>query len=141
MCQELENHMMRLLSSKYPIDVTLIDDNARIPAQQKSRRRRSAPDEGAINKQERRWKSIMTQIGDARDDPPCPLSAPKRPMEDICLSLPKRSLDESVSHKLGDSRWSQIFSLRANALPPLSPRSLERLSIPLLLEHDADFET
>jgi hypothetical protein len=114
MCQ-LENHMMRLLSSKYQIDVTLVDDNARIPAQQKSRRRRLAPD-GATNKQERRWKSIMTQIGDTKD-PSC-LSAPKRrPAEDTFLSLPKRSSDESsVSHKLGD-RWSQMSSLRANALP------------------------
>jgi hypothetical protein len=89
-CQ-LENHTMRLLSPKLQIDVTLVDDNARIPAQQRSPRGRSAP-EGAINKQERRWKSIMTQIGDTKDL--SPLSPPKRPTEDTFLSLPKRSSDE-----------------------------------------------
>jgi hypothetical protein len=138
----LNNHMMTLLSDK--IDVTLVDDNARIPVQQlKSRRRRSAF-EGAI-KQERRWKSIH-RIGDTKDPCPSPpqrrsdtksmhprigdtkdpcLSppAPKR-RSDTSLSLPKRSSDESaaVSHKLGDKR-SQMSYMKANVLP-LALRSL-----------------
>lgn len=119
MC-ELGNHMTRLLS-KYQIDVTLVDDNARIPAQQKSRRSRSA--QGAI-KQERRWKS-MTQIGDTTTkDPSCLSAVPtKRTTTDTFLSLPKRSSDEyEVSHKLGDRRY-QMSSMKVNTLP-IALRSL-----------------